>query len=215
MPAVERAIDSATERSRRAIVDMGREIHAARVTHGLSQASVAGSVGIAQSQLSEIERGRHRAVSIETLGRLCAVVGLDLSIRAFPGGQPLRDRAHVELLDRFRRAVGTGWAWASEAPLPIPGDRRAWDRLLKGAGITIGVEGETRPTDIQELSRRLGLKKRDGGVDRLILVLADTTWCRRLVRLHDLDAAFPVPGRVAVRALVEARDPGGDSIVHI
>ena len=40
-------------------------------------------------------------------------------------------------------------------------------------------EGETRPTDIQELARRLALKKRDGGVDRLILVLKDTEWCRR------------------------------------
>jgi transcriptional regulator with XRE-family HTH domain len=215
MPALERAIDRASERSRRAVVDMGREIHAARLTHGLSQASVAGSVGIAQSQLSEIERGRYLRASIETLGRLCAVVGLDLSIRAFPGGQPLRDRAHIELLDRFRRAVGPGWAWTSEAPLPIPGDKRAWDRVLKGAGLRIGVEGETRPTDMQDLGRRLALKKRDGGVQRLILVLADTTWCRRLVRLNDLDAAFPVPGKVALRALAEGRDPGGDAIVLI
>ena len=81
--------------------------------------------------------------------------------------------------------------------------------------MVIGVEGETRPTDMQELQRRLALKKRDGGVDRLILVLADTEWCRRLVRLNDLDAAFPVPGKVALKALAEGRDPGGDSIVLI
>jgi hypothetical protein len=86
---------------------------------------------------------------------------------------------------------------------------------MGGAGIRIGVEGETRPTDMQELGRRLALKKRDGGVDRLILVLADTEWCRRLVRLNDLDAAFPIPGRVALRALAEGRDPAGDAIVLI
>jgi len=100
-------------------------------------------------------------------------------------------------------------------PLPIPSDKRAWDRLLRGAGSAIGVEGETRPRDIQELARRLALKKRDGGVDRLILVLADTAWCRRLVRLNDLGEAFPVPGQAALRALAEGRDPGGDAIILV
>jgi hypothetical protein len=99
--------------------------------------------------------------------------------------------------------------------LPIPGDKRAWDRVLRGAGVVIGVEGETRPTDMQELARRLSLKKRDGGVDHLILVLSDTEWCRRLVRLNDLGEAFPIPGRAALKALGEGRDPGGDAIVLI
>jgi hypothetical protein len=136
-------------------------------------------------------------------------------VRLYPGGEPIRDKAHVALLARFRKAVGEGWTWAAEVPLPIPGDKRAWDRVLRGDGVVVGVEGETRPTDMQELQRRLALKKRDGGVDRLILVLADTEWCRRLVRLNDLEAAFPVPGRVALKALAEGRDPGGDSIVLI
>jgi hypothetical protein len=99
--------------------------------------------------------------------------------------------------------------------LPIPGDKRAWDRVLRGAAIVIGVEGETRPTDIQELARRLALKKRDGGVDRLILVLNDTEWCRRVVRLNDIGESFPIPGRAALKALAEARDPGGDAIILI
>ena len=142
-------------------------------------------------------------------------MGLDLSIRTFPGGQPLRDRAHIELLEGFRRAIGNGWGWSAEVPLPIPGDKRAWDRVLRGAGVVIGIEGETRPTDIQELARRLALKKRDGGVDRLILVLRDTEWCRRLIRLNDLGEAFPIPGKVALEALAEGRDPGGDAIILI
>ena len=68
---------------------------------------------------------------------------------------------------------------------------------------------------MQELQRRVQLKKRDGGVDRLILVLADTEWCRRLIRLNDLADTFPIPGRAALRALAEGRDPGGDAIVLI
>jgi transcriptional regulator with XRE-family HTH domain len=215
MPAVERALDRASERSRRALVDLGREIHNARLAHGLSQASVARSVGIAQSHVSEIERGRHLAVPLGVLGRIGASVGLDISLRAFPGGQPLRDKAHIELLHRFGRIVGPDWHRSSEAPLPIPGDHRAWDRLLRGDGVVIGVEGETRPTDMQELQRRLALKKRDGGVDRVILVMPNSEWCRRLVRLNDLEAAFPIPGRAALKALAEGRDPGGDAAILI
>jgi transcriptional regulator with XRE-family HTH domain len=215
VPAVERAIDRASERSRRALMDIGREIHNARLAHGLSQVAIARSVGIAQSHVSEIERGRHPAVPLDVLARVAATVGLDLSVKLFPGGQPLRDRAHIALLDRFRHAVGPAWTWSSEVPLPIPGDQRAWDRVMHRDGIRVGIEAETRPTDMQELGRRLALKKRDGGVDRLILVLANTEWCRRLVRLNDLNAAFPVPGRVALKALAEGRDPGGDSIALV
>lgn len=215
MTAVERGAARADQRAIRFLVDVGRDLHNTRVTRGLSQADVAAAARISQAHLSLIERGLRPGVSIRTLSRACAVVGLDLSIRTFPGGPPLRDRAHVELFERFRSAVGAGWGWSAEVPLPIPGDKRAWDRVLRGAGIVIGVEGETRPTDTQELARRLALKKRDGGVDRLILVLSDTEWCRRLARLNDLGEAFPVPGRVALKAIAERRDPGGDAIILI
>lgn len=97
----------------------------------------------------------------------------------------------------------------------MPGDRRAWDRLLRGEDVVIGVEGETRPIDMQELQRRLALKKRDGGVDRLILVMPNSDWCRRLIRLNDLGAAFPISGSVALKLLSEGRDPGGDAVILI
>jgi hypothetical protein len=60
----------------------------------------------------------------------------------------------------------------------------------------------------EELERRLAIKKRDGRVDRLVLVLSNTDWCRRLVREHEreLETAFPLPGRIALSALAEGRD---------
>lgn len=215
MPAIERAIAQAEQRARRVLVDLGRDLHAARVSRGLSQASVASAAGLIQAQVSRIERSVYPSVTVDALARLAAAVGLELSLRLYPGGQPLRDKAHIALLDQFRRALGPDWTWAAEVPLPIPGDKRAWDRLATRPGVAIGVEGETRPTDMQELGRRLALKKRDGGVDRMILVLADTEWCRRIVRLNDLEDAFPVPGRIALKALAAGRDPGGDAIVLI
>lgn len=215
MPANRRPFDEARRRAERFLVEIGRQLRDGRIQHGLSQATIARAIGISQTQLSLIEHGRYPAVRMESLTRLAAAVGLDLSMKLYPGGSPLRDQAHIDLLARFRRVVARSWSWASEVPLPIPGDRRAWDRLLRGAGVTIGVEGETRQTDMQDLQRRLALKKRDGGVDRLILVLADTEWCRRLVRLNDVDTALPLPGKAALKALAQGRDPGGDAIVLI
>ena len=215
MSAIERRMSAADQRARGLLVGLGRELRAARITRGLSQVALAAATRIDQADISRIERGVRAGVTIKALARLTTAVGLDLSLKAFPGGEPIRDVAHATLLARFRTAAGERWHWAAEVPLPMSGDRRAWDRLLRGAGAAIGVEAETRPTDMQELQRRVAQKKRDGQVDRVILVLADTAWNRRLLRLNDLESTFPVPGRVAMRALAEGRDPGGDAVVLI
>jgi len=215
MPATQRLMAVAKERSRTALREIGRELRAARIGRGLSQRLVAITIGVSQTQISMIERGEYPAVAALTMWRFAAAVGLELSLRAFPGGPPIRDKAHIELLDRFSAEVGAGWRFLSEVPLPIPGDKRAWDRLMRGFGLVIAVEAETRPTDLQELGRRLALKKRDGGLDRLILVLPNTRWCRQLVRLNELGAAFSVSGRAALDALRNGRDPGGDAIVLV
>ena len=215
MPAKIRALDRAAQAADQLVARLGRELREARITRGLSQASVAAAAGLTQARVSRIERGRDHRSTIDMLARFAATVGLELSIRLFPGGQPVRDRAHVALLERFKAAVGNSWNWASEVPLPIAGDKRAWDRFMRGFGLAIGIEAETRPTDMQELGRRLALKKRDGGVDRVILVMPNSAWCRQLVKLNELSAAFPVPGPYALAALREGRDPGGDAIVMI
>lgn len=215
MPAIERAMATARQRARRLLIQIGTELRSARVARGLSQRAVAAAAGISQTQLSRVERGLYPAVSVETLLRVGVAVALDVSLRAFPAGEPIRDAAHASLLARFRTVVGEAWSWAAEVPLPIPGDRRAWDRLLRGASVVIGIEAETRPTDMQELQRRLALKKRDGQVDRLILVLPNSDWCRRLIQLNDIESLFPVPGKVTLRALAEGRDPGGNAIVLV
>lgn len=149
------------------------------------------------------------------LARFAAAVGLELSVRLYPAGQPVRDRAHTQLLERFRAAVSATWQWGSEVPLPIPGDKRAWDRVMRLRDLVIGVEGETRPTDAQELARRLLLKKRDGRVDRVVLVMPNTNWCRQMILLPELRSAFPIDPRVTLVALRDGRDPGGDAIVLI
>ena len=207
---------AADRRAHRLLMDAGRELRAVRVNRGLSQRAIAAATGIEQAELSRVERGLRPGVTVRSLTRIGAAVGVDLSLRLFPGGEPVRNAAHARLLARFRQLIGDRhWRWGAEVPLPIPGDRRAWDRLLTGPEVRIGVEGETRPTDMQELQRRLALKKRDGGVDRVILVMPNSEWCRRLLRLNDMTSAFPVAARIALRALRDGRDPGGDAVILV
>src|SRR4051812_7110582 len=161
---------------------MGREIHDARVALGLSQAAIARQAGMSRSKAGRIERGEYARVPLLELVVLAAVVGLELSVRAYPVGAPLRDRAHAALLDRFKNLLNELLKWATEVPLPVRGDLRAWDALITGPAFRIGVEAETRARDGQALERRIRAKKRDGMVDAVVLVLADTRANREFLR---------------------------------
>lgn len=201
------------DRARRTVAELTTETRRARVDRGLSQTEVGRAVGLSGPQVSRIERGLAPDVSIAVVCRLLAVVGLELSARA-SAGEPIRDQAHVALVARFREHLHRSLRWRAEVPLPVPGDLRAWDGLVSGAGWRVGIEAETRPTDLQALQRRLALKMRDGGVDALILVLADTRHNRTLLHAHgdELAQRFPVSGRRAMELLAAGAHPGGSAI---
>lgn len=172
---------------------------------------------MSHSQVGRIERASHPSVSVIQLARIASVVGLDLSLRTYPNGSPFRDAAHLALLLRFRQRISPLLKVRSEVPLPIAGDLRAWDLLIVGAGEPIAVEAETRLVDLQALERRIALKMRDGGVGRVILVVSATRGNRFAVReaAELLQGSFPVPGRLALEALSQGRDPGGSSTILI
>lgn len=217
MVAKQRAADRGTIRGRDIIRMIGSEIRRARVGLGLSIEFVAREVGISPSELSRLERAEAPWASVVILARICAVVGLDLSARAYPGGAPLRDARHARVLSRFRVRLHASVGWGTEVPLPNPGDQRAWDAMIKGTGWRFGVEAELNPTDGQALIRRLMLKQRDGGVDGVILLMPDTRQTRQFRREYAdlLVASFPVPGRVALDRLAKGLHPGGNAIVII
>jgi transcriptional regulator with XRE-family HTH domain len=215
MVAKQRAVDRGAARGRDLIRVIGSEIRLARSRLGLSIAAVAREAGISPAELSRIERARAEWVSVIVLSRLCAVVALDLSARAYPGGRPLRDARHARLLTRLSVTLHRDLRWGTEIPLPSPGDQRAWDGMIRGDGWRYGVEAELNPIDGQALVRRLTLKQRDGAVDGVILLLPDTRHARLFRREFGtlLETDFPIGSGLALRRLTAGLDPGGNAVV--
>jgi transcriptional regulator with XRE-family HTH domain len=213
----ERQRDRGNRRARTTLGALGRELRDARRALGLSQTSVAHAAGISRSWLSRIERQEAEDVSLRLLTVLGAIIGLDLSARFFPGGAPVRDAGHHRYRERFRARLPASAPWATEVPLPEPGDQRAWDALTRLWGVSVGIEVETQPTDLQAMERRVMLKARDGGVDRVVLVLANTRRNRLLWRHvgESLRGSFPLQGDAALAALRSAKDPGCNLLVLV
>ena len=153
--------------------------------------------------------------SVDLLARIAVAVGLELSVRAYPGGHPIRDAAQVALLAAFRARLHPTLRWSTEVPLPILGDLRRWDSVVAGDGWRCGVEAETAPRDWQALAGRIELKRRDGEVDAVILVLPETRRAREFLQAVAgfIPTVFPVPARQVLARLGEGHDPGGSGVV--
>jgi transcriptional regulator with XRE-family HTH domain len=215
MATRERALDDARRRAERLRAELGHDLREVRIGAGLSQAVVARAARLSPAQVSRIERADLPRVALDDLIRLAAVLGLKLSARAYPAGDPIRDSAQHALLERLRSRLHPSLAWRIEVPLPISGDLRAWDGAIRGQEFVVGVEAETRLHDVQAIARRLALKKRDGGIDHMILLVSDTRHNRLALAASRelLRADLPGDTRALLRALSAAEDPGASGIV--
>jgi len=215
MVAKTRRIDIGAARGRASAATVLTELRTARIDRGLSGAEVGRVAGLSAAQFSRIERGLADSLTFERASALLAAVGLELSVRVYPAGEPIRDRAHAALLARFRARLHASLRMATEVPFPGPHDLRAWDAVVVGRGWRQGVEAETRPTDLQALERRLALKVRDGDVDWLSLLLLDSRHNRDVVRAHAsaLAERFPQSGWRALELLAAGVSPGANSII--
>jgi transcriptional regulator with XRE-family HTH domain len=222
MPTRERPADVGARRALSIIRSLGDEVHEARLRCGLSQAQLARLAGVSQTRVSLIERQVHASARVADLARLLAVVGLELSARAYPGSSPVRDVAQRALLDRLRGRADASIRWRFEVPIPIAGDQRAWDAVLEAPAapratpLRIAVEAETRLRDVQEIQRRVALKRRDdSSVEHVVLLIAATRFNRRIVKEHAqaLEADYPMSGRAILDALGHARLPAANGLI--
>jgi transcriptional regulator with XRE-family HTH domain len=214
MPTVDRPRDRGHRQAQKLLRELGSELRQARLAAGLSQRHVAEAAGLNQSRVSRTERVQRVPPRIDELATHCAVLGLQLSLKAYPSGSPVRDVAQLRLLERLRPRVSVGFRWRSEVLIAGQGDLRAWDVQLDGPG-SIGIDAETRLTDIQALQRRVEAKWRDSGVDRVVLLVASTRHNRRVLREHReaLRSTFPADTPEIVAALRQGRLPGSNGIV--
>ena len=182
---------------------------------GLSLRAVGAALGVSHTHVHRFERGELRQPSVEFVGASCAVVGLELGLRAYPAGGALRDRAQLALLERLRARLHPSLAWQTEVPFAIPGDQRAWDAQTGADEWIVNIDAETAIRDGQALERRLALKARDGGRGHVVLLIANTRANRAaLALLRDgLRPLLPLDTRAVLAALGAGRDPGVGGIV--
>lgn len=218
MPSRERAVDRGRRRCRAAVRRVADDGRIARAGAGLSQADVGRAIDSSHARVGRFERGEIAYPNLEFLVSYCAVLGLDLALRTFPAGDPIRDRAQMALLDRFRARLHPTLRWRTEVPIPISGDLRAWDAEIRGRDPRpwrARVEAETNVSDAQALERRLNLKMRDDPGGHVILLISDTKGNRRSLRAmrEGMRAQLPLDSRTLLKALRDGRDPGGSGIV--
>jgi transcriptional regulator with XRE-family HTH domain len=210
----DRRADRGTRAGLRIATTIGNELRESRLDAGLSQRRIAELLGLSHTQIYRVERGSADRVSLLDVARHAAVLGLNLSVKLYPEGPPVRDAAHVALIERLKAKLGPRMLLRTEVPLPLQGDRRAWDAVIYGVGAPVGIEAETRLRDIQALARRVSLKQRDCGFDCVLLVVADTRGNRRLIREMSsvLEVQFPLPSRPVLAALGAGMRPRSSGI---
>ena len=186
MGSKERAADRGARIARHDLVAAGTDIRTARVSAGLSLRAVGRAVGMSYTQVGRIERAVHPNVSVIQLARIAAIVGLDVRVRAYPGPAPLRDAAQLALLDRLRARLHPDLTLRTEVPLPIEGDQRAWDGVIKGfvtpAESTLPAEAETKrilPTTSRPRLVESCSNAATPGCDHILFVVAGTRNNRR------------------------------------
>jgi transcriptional regulator with XRE-family HTH domain len=214
MPVRERPAARGERRSRALRQRLAEALVDARRSAGLSLRELARRLDVSVDTVIRLEAGDRTTMTIDLTARTAAVLGLELAASLYPNGDPVRDGAHLALLERFRARLHPSVRWRTEVPIPIPGDLRSGDALLATAEGDGLVEAETRLGDIQLLERRAAAKQRDLGAKRLILLVADTRHNREAIRLHpELRERFPIDTRTCLMRLGSGRDPGGDCLV--
>lgn len=214
MPIYERPAQRGARRARQLERVTATGLLTARRGAGLSLREVGRLLHVSHDRIARAEQALPGALTIDLAARMAAVTGLQLSVSLHPDGDPVRDAAHLALLERFLRRLPTTVRWRTEVPIPIAGDRRSVDGVIDGHTWQAMVEAETRIDDIQAVERRVSAKQRDTGIDRAILLLSDTRHNRRvLADVPALGSRFPLSTRACLAALRAGRPPTHDAIV--
>lgn len=194
---------------------IGRILRAVRQRRQLRQSDLASSIGVSQSVISRLERGRLESVGLGTLRRVAIELDVSIAMTAnWHGGQGdrLLDRAHAAIVDHVIDALKEmEWEVMPEFTFNHFGDRGSVDILAwhPAQRILLIIEVKATLTDLQgllaSLSRKLrvvpDLVRKSLGWDAdhvaRIVVVAGTAANRSIVARHaaTFDASFPARSR--------------------
>lgn len=173
-----------SKRARRILGELASEIREARLHAGISQAEAGRRAGLSADKVWKVEHEALKTLAFSDACRLAAVLGLDVSVRLYPNGAPIRDAGQTSRLMKLLVNVAQPLNYRTDAPLPAKEsavELRASDALITGSNERTGLELESRLTDLQATIRRQNLKRRDDPVDHFLMVIADTRHNRRVV----------------------------------
>jgi transcriptional regulator with XRE-family HTH domain len=182
------------------------ELRVSRQIAGLSQRALAAEMGWSKSELARLGAFKYPSVSVVRMCELASALGFELSGSLHPLGDGVRDRGQSAAIDRLLGQLHRSYTHRREVPFPVLGDLRSWDLVLRLASYRIGVEVETRVRYVQELVRRIRQRERHGGVDQIVVVLADTVHNRALI--GSLRAALGDQYSASPRAIMRAMCAG-------
>jgi transcriptional regulator with XRE-family HTH domain len=194
---------------------IGRILRAVRQRRGLRQSDVAATIGVGQTMISRLERGRLESVGLATLRRVAMELDVSITISAnWRGGQGdrLLDRAHAAIVDHvIKTLTELEWEIVPEFSFNHFGDRGSVDVLAwhPGRRILLIIEVKATLTDLQDLLVSLSRKLRvvpdivreslgwDADHVARIVVVASTAANRSIVARHaaTFDASFPARSR--------------------
>jgi len=162
-----------------------RELRDARLVAGLSQSALARELNLDPSNVWRLEARGLADIGVVRLSEIASVLGYEVSVGLHPVGDPVRDKGQLACGRRFNALLSDRWRVTDETLLPAAGEQRAWDKLLRLVDVTprylVGVDIESRVWDVQAIVRRTRGRERDGQVDHILIVLADTAHNRRVV----------------------------------
>jgi transcriptional regulator with XRE-family HTH domain len=194
---------------------IGRSVRVVRIRRRIRQVDLATLVGLSQQTISRIERGRIGGVTIDSLERVFAELGIRTNLQTWWDGAELdrllagRHSAMHEAVARLFEGL-PGWVTAPEVSFAILGERGVIDILAWHAAsrTLLVMELKTELVDVQETVGTLDRKRRlaarvaaergwEAATVSTWLVLAEGRTNERRVESHRvmLRTAFPVDGR--------------------
>jgi transcriptional regulator with XRE-family HTH domain len=207
----------AARRAQRIRIGLGEDIRQAREDAGISLSSLARAAGVSKSHVHAIETGLCEP-KLETAARVGGALGLDLSVRFYPGTGPLvRDHLQAAMVEALLNVLHERWRRSLEVAVYQP-VRGVIDLMLETEGeplVACEAQSELRRLEQQlrwSRTKADALAEARGRPVSSLLLLRSTRRNRAVVSefAATVRAAFPASTSSALGSLSGASAwPGG------